>query len=543
MALSEKAKAARDRLRGTPTNNAVNTVDPELMQRRIDQSLLANIAMTSRQDILERLMDPRRDINAECGYPDQIDIHNYRTMYEREIGNRVVSIYPDESWRQMPEITETDDPDPDNETEFEAAWKSLDKRRHALHFLQRIDELSGIGHFGLLLMGLDDGKPLSEPVDGVAEYLRARAFEEEPPTPVERKLLYIRALDESLVAIDSYETDPTNYRFGQPVFYLITLADPRTQPAEALTSPPEQTEVKVHWTRVLHVADNRTTSEVLGTPRQQPVWNRLYDLRKILGGDGEMFWRGGFPGISLESHPAIEDPELDEEATAAMMRSYMNGMQRYLALTGMTAKSLAPQIADPSPSFDVQIKALCVIIGVPYRVFMGTEEGKLAGEQDSDAWDGRMARRQERYITPWLINPFVELCMAYGVLPHLEEWIVTWPDAHAPSEMDQAEVAAKKTEAFAKYLQGAVDTLIPPMEFLTIICGLDEDVADQIITAALEHIEDKATEDATPGQEKPVDETGADIEKEGQLSEIRTKEQIAIEEAKAKAKAPPKPGA
>jgi len=141
---------------------------------------------------------------------------------------------------------------------------------------------------------------------------------------------------------------------------------------------------------------------------------------------------------------------------------------------------------------------------VPYRIFMGTEEAQLAGAQDANAWNGRLQNRQERYVTPMLINPFVQRLIDYGVLvPPAEEggWIVEWPDPHSPSEMQQAEVAAKRTEAFAKYIGGGVDTLIPPFEYLTYVTGLEKDVVESILDAAIGHIEDVEDDTAiTPGR-------------------------------------------
>ena len=90
-------------------------------------------------------------------------------------------------------------------------------------------------------------------------------------------------------------------------------------------------------------------------------------------------------------------------------------------------------------------------------------------------------------------------------------WEVVWPDAHEPSDSDQATVASMRTEAFAKYVGGGVDVLIPPFEFLTVICGLEEDVAAQIIESALEHIEAADDGDMVPGRNpKPEALVGVD---------------------------------
>jgi hypothetical protein len=449
---------------------------------------------------MTKLFDPRRDINEECGYPTTFSDEQYRAMYDRELGARVVNIFPEETWKLMPKIYE--DADPDTETAFEAALEEFEGRMHLLTRLQRADELSGVGQYGVILWGLDDGKTLTEGVEGFELWGEATGASVGTPTKSSHRVLFMRIMDASLVRISAYETDHTNPRFGLPIQYNLTLADPRTQEAGATVTMPDTTETSVHWSRITHLADNRKTSEVLGVPRMQTVWNRLYDLRKILGGNGEMFWRGGFPGLSLETQPGLENAQLDEEATRAMMADYMNGMQRYLALTGMTAKSLSPQIADPTQSFDVQVKAICITLGVPYRVFMGIEEGVVSGDQATKAWDSRLVNRQHRYVTPMVIDPAIQRLIDYGQLPPpLERWTVEWPDLSSPSELDKAEVASKKTEAFAKYVAGGVDVLIPPMEYLTLVCGLDDKVATAIMEAAVGHIEDIDDDDTvTPGR-------------------------------------------
>tara|TARA_R110000765_G_scaffold21882_2_gene56203 strand:- start:8649 stop:11003 length:2355 start_codon:yes stop_codon:yes gene_type:complete len=498
----KQLNAARRARGDQPTNNQ-QSAGPDPM-------LVLN-AMTQRSDLLSTMFDPRRDINTECGYPNVISDEQYRAMYDRELGRRVVNVYPEETWRMLPIVSE--DPDPEVVTPFEVSWDELEAKHNLLHYLQRADELSGVGHYGIILIGLNDGLPLHMPVAG---------FNEDGTVTSPRQgteIIYLRVLDESLVDIASWQGDPTVARYGQPTAYNITLSDPRNQEASAVATPPDTTESKVHWSRILHVADNRKTSEVLGTPRMEPVWNRLYDLRKVLGGSGEMYWRGGFPGVALETQPGLENAELDEEATRSMMYDYMNGLQRYIALTGMTAKSLAPQISDPTSTFEAQIKAICIIIGVPYRVFMGTEEARLAGEQDTNAWNGRLQNRQARYVTPMLINPFVRRLIEYGVLvPPAEEngWNVDWPDAHTPSELQRAEVASKRTEALAKYIGGGVDTLIPPFEYLTHITGLDKDVVEAILDAAIEHIEEVDDDEAiTPGR-LPTPEELQDVAPEGE---------------------------
>ena len=113
---------------------------------------------------LRKLLDPRRDITAECGHPETVEIKDYVDLFDRgDIAKRVVTVYPEESWSESPEIVENET---DDETEFERTWKELEDKFKIWSYLQRVDILSGIGRFGILLLGFDDGEELSSPIEG-----------------------------------------------------------------------------------------------------------------------------------------------------------------------------------------------------------------------------------------------------------------------------------------------------------------------------------------------------------------------------------------
>jgi len=493
------------------------------------EMVLNNIA-SQRLAWLRRITgETGRDLWDECNYPDSITPAEYRKSYDRgDVAERVVSIYPTETWVVEPEIFEQEEPEL---TEFEQAWEDLAKLHNVFHYLQRIDELSGIGHYGVLLLGF--GTSLEEPVPGVEEAVKARLSQKTKPPktsnvkrkapkpekePVEnaeppgttttgapttttippegvldvapsvegvsKQLLYLRPFDEEAAKIAEYEQDVTNPRYGLPKYYNITLFTP-TEMASAQTLPDSKS-TKVHWTHVIHVADNRKGSETFGTPRQRPVWNRLLDLQKVLGGSAEMYWRGALPGFSFEGDPentiAIDRDELKGE-----IEKWAEGLQRYLTLEGVEAKSLAPQVVSPEPQIKAQLMAIAITIGAPYRIFLGSEAAHLASTQDQETWNNRIIRRQQRYVTPMIIREFVDRLIAAGVLPEPEQYDVHWPDLNAPAPKDKVDIAAKKTEALAKYVGGDVETLIPPKEYLTIILGLEEDEAEAIMEAAMEH--------------------------------------------------------
>jgi hypothetical protein len=469
-------------------------------------------ALNLRGRFLEQLIDRGKDIDKECGYPEMLTPAYLKSFYDREgICKRVVNIFPEEAWKQDPEVLETDD---QNLTPFEVAWLALEKKFQLFSLLQRADKLSGIGTFGVILLGVDDGKQLIEPVDGVPLdgsmplWLQGQ---QDPNKKIDLRrrtarnpslhLIYTRVFDESAVTINKFEIDIRSPRYGQPLLYNINFIQYGVnteviQPVAPMPTSP----TPVHWTRVIHLADNRESSEVYGVPRPASVVNRLIDLRKVLAGSGEMFWKGGFPGISFEVNPELQSVgQMDPEEMRKEFEAYQSGLQRYLALVGVQAKSLTVQLADPASHFKTHVQAICASIGCPYRVFIGTEEARLAGDQDTSAWNERIGNRQSKYCEPYVLNPLVTRLIYMGILPPLADMnkgtTVTWEDLHTPSDEEKAKVAAQLADALNKYVTGGCDTILPPKLFLKLFMNMTDEEAD----AAMKELTKYLKQGAQPG--------------------------------------------
>lgn len=659
--------------RRTPSRNGharqqaspFNGWDPIMLNQL---SMIANATSSSRRDLITRSIDPRRDIDDECGYPtghSPVPVDFYRYLFDRfSIANRATHLLPKESWQGSPEIYE--DEDPSKQTPFEEAWDSLETSLQSgttwhnqesggtvFDTLVRADILSGIGYFGVLLLGIDDGRPLQEPIDGVvtlntrdcpptqeerrlleneldirsepfvvngqqfegkkvvngwgyrptkkeadywdkvtdlirnqatvfgtesqydnsqsvslmgtdAQYFGPQFYgSEQPadkPSKKKRKLLFIRAYDESLVQPVRYEWNINNPRFGMPIMYRITLNDPKT--AHSGIGLPLAT-VYVHWTRVIHLADNLGASEVFGMPRQQPILNNLLDLRKIYGASGEGFWRNAFMKLSFETHPQLGgDVLIDEAAMQDTMENVMNGAQQWWYLTGMSAKSIAPTVVDPTAHVNVQIEAICIQLGCPKRVFMGSERGELASSQDDASWNDRLRHRQDNYISPRILVPFIDRLIMIGVLPPPGEtgkqkaeklatngfriqrvrggylakrkyfsrnaevpaasekeetkfvasggYVIEWPDLDSLTDMDRASILSTRTQAYAAYLQSGMEAHVPPKEYMTQFDSMTDEEAEAILESAVAHQEEMMEEQQALDEENQAlaDEEG-----------------------------------
>jgi len=490
MTKNSKSKAAK-----SPVANKTQ----EFEKSKLVANMIAN-AITSRLSLAGTQLDPRRDIDAECGYPKNISSEQYEYLYAREgIAERVVNIFPEESWSMDPTVHDSEIDTKDST--FNEAITELDDTNNIFSYLERADKLSGVGCFGVILLGLSDGQELSKPVEGVNEKTG------EITTSKEHKLTFLRVFDQSLVEIKTWVTDQSSPRFGQPESYNLGFAS-LSQANSTQTQVDQTVDVQVHWSRIIHLADNRQTSEICGVPRLQKVYNRIYDLRKILSGSGEMFWKGAFPGLSLETAPDVSgDVEFDQESLDDEMASYQNGLKRYLALAGVSVKSLAPQVSDPTAHAMINLKFIAISLGIPFRVFVGSEEAQLAGAQDALAWNKRLKRRQDKYVSPLVVRPFIDRLIAFNILPPpaQDSYEVTWPDLNTVTDDEKAKVAKTKTEALKLYSDSATaQTFVPPKEFLTLFLGLTESVADELLEAAMGSVggEDEPIEDVQ-GIEEP----------------------------------------
>lgn len=442
----------------------------------------------NRLKYIQSLIDPNKDIYGECGYPKvgSIGIKEYKEMYTRETGKRVVSLEPSESWKVSPTVYEVEDEDV--ETPFEQAWKELvanfggvswfsnDEGSQVISHLKRADEVSGIGRYGVLLIGYDDGKELDQPLPEIVQAVEKRVMPTQFPT---RKLLYLQSYDEEQAQIESLEADPKNPRYGRPKYYNLSV-NPEDLPTGTSST------IKVHWSRVIHIADGKTSSEVYGTPRQEAVFNRLIDLRKLYGGSGEMYYRGAFPGIALENIPGYTGT-LDTTAAKEQLFDYTNSLQRWLAISGVRANQLSVQVASPKEQIECQIEAICIIKEIPLRIFKGSERGELASTTDKDSWEERVDSRRNLHVTPNILVPFINHLILTGCLPPPKEKLkVAWETEKELNPTAKAKYSKTIADALAVYTTSNARTIITPFNFFTKILKLSAKEAQSLIEDSLE---------------------------------------------------------
>ena len=439
----------------------------------------------------------KKNINVEAGYATAPDVLEFMKWFKREgYARRVVSIMPDEVWQEVPEVYEVEDVS--TETELEKMWKLLVKRLQLWSELHRLDVLAGIGRFGILVLGLSGDGNLESPIPMTYDIETGRFKPTGDGTTTKRHLLWTVPYSEDLVTVESLVTDPADPRCGQPEFYMVKMDDVTSGGNSKLI---QTRDVKVHWTRCFHYAHDMMSSKYLGTPKMEVAFNRLYDILKIAAGSGEGYWQSSNPTLVISSENALPG-NFDREELKTQIWRLQNSLQKYLTIAGMGAELLSPDLTDPAPHLEVQMTLLCIGIGIPKRVFMGTEEGKLAGEQDASSWGPRVRHHRETETGPRLVQAFAYHLMACGALPWVEELFVEYPEQAKTTAKDRAEIAKLWTDLLCKYAESSAAQIVMPLEeWLHRIWEMSPDEVEELVNSA----EEAAAEAAATAEDMNTD--------------------------------------
>jgi len=422
-----------------------------------------------------------RDIYNALGYNKTLVYDDYYGVYDRQdIAGRIVDMPASSTWRNTPNVWETDDTE--EETPFEQAWTDLADRIKVWHHLERADRLAGIGRYAILVIGTRGDTSLIDPI-----------LPNSLSSPDD--ILYLSPFSEKSAEVASFDVDPSSERFGKPDFYTIDFAGD-------LATTQVVTKFRVHHSRVLHIAEGLLEDEVYGRPRLRRVMNLFHDLAKVVGGSAEMFWQGAFRGLHADIDKDAEFDPTGPEATQLSdeIDEYIHGLRRYIRTRGMNIQALGGETPNPEGIFEVLLSLVAGASGIPKRILLGAERGELASSQDEINFNSFIAERQVHFAEPLVLRPLIDKLVEWGAIPEPKEpYTIEWPNLFAMSEVEIAEIAHKKATTIQSYVTNPMaEEVMPIPEFRREVLGLeglssDEDVAHLEHRMELED-EEEATE-------------------------------------------------
>lgn len=372
-----------------------------------------------------------RDLYQTFGYQRQLSYQDMLLRYSRqEIVSRIVNAYPDAIWTRQPDLLNNDD--------LDKAIAELNSSVSLWHYINRADRLAGIGKYAVLLLGFDDTQ-------------KSEDFAKPVTVGRSRKLLYVQVYGYDSAPIQSYDEDPKSASFGLPLTYQIKPSSNDGSVVGAGNTMPTSRirgiqPFSVHRDRILHIADCSLDSDIYGYPIIERVFNRLDDLEKVIGGSAEMFFQNGRGGLHLNMDKDVKMTPADEVALSAEVDDYINNVQRVLRTRGLDVNVLKSEGVNPAPVFNVIMSVISVATGIPQRIFIGSEQGKLASEQDRANWAVRINERRMMYAEPRVLRPLINRLQQFKVLPS-GSYDVEWPEAFQLSPLERGQTAAQQARA------------------------------------------------------------------------------------------------
>lgn len=408
------------------------------LKRIVANTLLQARAQTAA--LLGKTFDGARDLYKVLGYKKSLTYDDYFAVYDRgDLGARLVDMPAESTWRHVP-IVRDGDKNGSEDTTFVKELKALADRLKLWHYLERLDRASGIGAYGILLLGFRDGK-VNEPVKA-GQYQGAA------------DLVYLAIYDEGHASVERLvgeeageEGDP---RYGQPKVYKLKRGE---NPQSRRTLP----DLTVHWSRVIHVAEDLLTDEVFGRPRLKNPFNRLSDLEKVTGGSSEAAWKLAYKGLTATFKDGYGMPELeaDRQALEDDLVDFVHGFRRHIIGEGLEFKQEGGEVVDPTGMFNILVR---LISGkIPWQMLIGAERGDVANKQDQKTWGGEIASRQTKHAEPNILRAFIDRMIWAGVLPQPEsgKYTIEWPALYPPEPAEQAELDQKRADTLNKAIDAA----------------------------------------------------------------------------------------
>lgn len=455
----------------TATRKVNSRPRKELEQKALLKTLSS--ALLTRKKFAESLgmqFGSQRSLYETLGYKLSLTFQDYYAAYDRgDIAQRIVDAPPTTTWRHKPVVSNGGDPA--KFTPFELAWLKLAQDRRVFHYMERVDKLAGIGEYGALMIGTSD-------VRNQDDFARPMARLKGPDS-----ILYLTPLTQEFAEVRTTDSDPSSERFGLPEMYAVQVAETNNLASENTIA--RNARIQVHWSRIIHVAEGLRDNDIYGTPRLKHVMNRLYDVDKIAGGSAEIFWQAAKRIMVLSAKDGFSAVDRDDALTE-MMDELIHGLRRVIDVQGYDVKTLESSDVKPDEAFRVALALISSATGIPQRILLGSEQGKMASEQDEVNWNGRIADRQTNWAEPIILRAFIDRMIEVKVLPSPgENYTVTWPSLFEMSDKEKAQVGLLKSRALGQYMGTAAQTfeysqqVMSIQEFRSEILGLHNSKAEE----------------------------------------------------------------
>ena len=370
------------------------------------------------RDLRNRVFRDKKNLDSVFGYPDTVTYEDLNSLRDRlGIFERLLDKPASATWGIPPDIEVDNDSD-----EFLNAWNDIVQNHNIWKVLYSLDKMAAMDDYAILLIVFEGDTDLSAPLSELKDNSL-------------RKIAYIQQYPATRAKIDSYINDRMDPRYGLPEYYRIK--NKNVQMIGSSLNSETFNEIKIHYSRVLHVAENALEDSLFGTPRMKRHFNTLLDYKKAVGGAAEIFWNAAYNGFQVDIPPDIEVSPEKEKQLSDEVKAFYSNFSRFIKTKGVEIKPLGGNTVDPTGLIDVLITTLAIEAEIPKRILIGTEAGELSSEQDRANFARVVKVRQLLFAESVVLNPLVRLLFRANVLPHTSNLKWKWEDAFTLNPLEK----------------------------------------------------------------------------------------------------------
>lgn len=353
--------------------------------------------------------DTLHNVFLDFGYPMTLKFSNFWNMYRRfGIAKNVVELPVDTGWMTSPTI-ESENP------QFSRELERMNERINLWVRMKGLDNRQRVGRYAGMFMRVRDGLTPDKPIDSQLNG--------------ESALMDMVPLYESQLEVIESDQDPNSETFGQPLILQYR------QSAVGDRNEESNNTINIHASRIVFAAEGADNGWIYGIPALEPVYNSLMDLRKVIGGGAEGFYKNASQNIVFDlkdGASAVSYKDKLDKFNEQYDDFSRNRSRRAMWTPGMEATTLDSTLVQPEQFFNIALNDVAAGSQIPATILIGAQTGRLASEEDSRHFLSVVQSRRENFMTEMIRSVF-DWCIDFGVLPSAE-YDVEWDDLLARSD-------------------------------------------------------------------------------------------------------------
>ena len=405
----------------------------------------------------------------EYGFKEELTFDDLYKLYRRGgIAYGAVTKIISHCWKTNPEIIQGDKKDKSKPlTPWESSIKQVFNSRLWKVFSQA-DGRRLVGRWSGILLHVRDNKAWNLPV------VKGKG------------LAKISAVWAGALKPYEIDTDINSTAYGQPKMWEYTESLPNGASRR----------VQIHPDRVFILGDY--SEDAIGF--LEPSYNAFVSLEKVEGGSGESFLKNaarqlninfdsGIDFNNLASIYGVSVTDLQEKFNEAAVE-VNRGNDVLLTTQGASVTPLVTAVADPSPTYDVNLQTASAGVDIPAKVLVGMQTGERASTEDQKYMNSRCQSRRNNELS-FDIEDFAQKLTDLQIINPVPEKAVIWDDLNEQSSSDKLDSAAKMSTINQTSLASGVEVF--SVEEIRTAAGFEND-ADKPLGELEEDEDDEEAE-------------------------------------------------